>query len=120
MWCLFPETLGTPGPKPRPALVLQVFDDDAPEFWVQAVYGTSQKVNKLYRGEFLISNTNVAAFRLAGLSYPTKFDFKHRLDLPYNNEWFGVAPASTVQNPVLGTLHSSLVKAAASAFQVAT
>lgn len=53
VWCHFPDNIN-PRPKPRPALILVVFDDDAPEFTVQVAYGTSQRTTKLYRGEFAI------------------------------------------------------------------
>ena len=45
-----------PGPKPRPALILAVFDDDAPQFTVRVAYGvgTSQRTTTLHRGEFSI------------------------------------------------------------------
>jgi hypothetical protein len=119
VWCLFPAVLGTPGPKPRPALVVKVFDDKAPDFWIEVAYGTSQKTNKLYAGEFLIPNQNSAAFKLAGLSYPTKFNFNAQVKLPFNSTWFGVPPGGTTQTPILGTLHSSLHKAAAAAYKAA-
>lgn len=42
VWCHFPDSIN-PRPKPRPALILAVFDDDAPHFEVLRVaYGTSQ------------------------------------------------------------------------------
>lgn len=38
VWCHFPDKI-TPRPKPRPALILAVFDDDAPQFTVRVAYG---------------------------------------------------------------------------------
>ncbi|GBU14767.1 hypothetical protein AwPolaro_01450 [Polaromonas sp.] len=35
VWCYFPSA--SPRPKPRPALILTVYDDEAPEFVVQVV-----------------------------------------------------------------------------------
>lgn len=100
----------TPGRKPRPALVLTVFDDEAPEYRVRVVYGTSQKTDRLYAGEFRIADTDGDAYRLSGLSYTTKFNLKRSVELPYNDEWFGVPPgAPRGQLPRLGVLHPSLL-----------
>lgn len=45
-------------------------------------YGTSQKVDRLYHGEFTITPADGEAYALAGLSYPTKFNFARTLELP--------------------------------------
>lgn len=121
VWCHFPDHL-TPRPKPRPALILVVFDDDAPRFEVRVAYGTSQRTTTLYRGEFsILRNHNCAAYETAGLSYDTKFDLKQAIDLPYTTEWFSVPPAAPHgQTPKLGTLHPSLVRAVQAAFHAAT
>ena len=56
----------------------------------------------------------------AGLSHDTKFDLRQALDLPYTTEWFSVPPtAPQGQNPKLGTLHPSLVRAVQAAFGAA-
>jgi hypothetical protein len=112
VWCHFPDNL-SPHPKPRPALILVVFDDDAPQFHVQVAYGTSQRTTTLYRGEFsILRSRNSAAFEMAGISYDTKFDLKQAIDLPYTTEWFAVPPAAPCgQTPKLGTLHPSLMPA---------
>jgi hypothetical protein len=96
---------------------LTVYDDRAPEFGVQAAYGTSQKVTTLYAGEFAIARADGDAFRTAGLSYDTKFNLAWRLDLPFNDEYFDVPPgAPHGQQPKLGILHPSLIRRAAAAF----
>lgn len=117
VWCHFPQIPRMPGPKPCPALVCAVDDSNPDEVLVKVVYGTSQKTTRLYAGEFLITHTNKAAYALAGLSYDTKFDLNKMHLLPYNSEWFDVAPNSPVQTPVLGTLHSSLMKALNAAYR---
>ena len=91
------------------------------QFIVRVVYGTSQRTNTLYRGEFVIMrNKNPVAYEMAGLSYDTKFDFKQSLDLPYTTEWFSVPPvAAHGQSPKLGTLHPSLVRAVEAGFRAA-
>ena len=121
-WCRFPDTPALrPGPKPRPALILTVFDDEAPQFRVLAVYGTTQKVNQLYAAEFAITPADGAAFRLSGLSYPTKFNLAKAVELPYSTPWFDVPPAAPFgQSPQLGVLHPNLMRRAAAAWQAAT
>ena len=120
VWCHFPDDIH-PRPKPRPALILEVFDDDAPQFFVRVAYGTSHRTTSLRRGEFSIERSrNLAAFEAAGLSYETKFDLKQVLELPFSTEWFSVPPAAPHgQTPKLGTLHPSLVRAVQAAYQAA-
>ena len=121
VWCHFLENRGIePERKPRPALVVKVFDDDAPRYTVLIAYGTSgtsQKTGQLFAGEFLIAPLDRAAYKLAGLSYPTKFNFEQTVELPYNEEWFKVPPASPHgHTPKLGVLHPSLVRRASAAW----
>jgi hypothetical protein len=118
VWCHFPDGVH-PKAKPRPALVLTVFDDDAPQFEVRVAYGTSQKTTALYRGEFaILRDRHAAAFEAAGLSHDTKFDLGQALDLPYNTQWFAVpSSARHGHSPKLGTLHPSLVHTVQAAFR---
>ena len=117
VWCRFPELpRQSPGPKPRPALVLAVIErDDGVEITV--VYGTSQRVNKLSAGEFAITRLgHAAAYKAAGLSHDTKFDFKQTARVPWTDEFFAVPPgAPNGQRPLMGSLHASLIRAAAAA-----
>jgi hypothetical protein len=121
VWCHFPDNIH-PKPKPRPALVLVVFDDDAPHFTVRVAYGTSQRVTALRAGEFaILAAQHRAAYLAAGLSYGTKFNLKQALDLAFNTEWFSVPPAAPHgQTPKLGTLHPSMVRAVQAAFRAAS
>lgn len=120
VWCHFPDNIGSPKPKPRPALILDVYDDDAPEFHVRVAHGTSQRVTNLYAGEFAIMQFNKAAYLQAGLSYDTKFCLQQPLDLPFNSEWFSIPPAAPHGAiPKLGTLHPSFVSIAGRAYQAA-
>lgn len=118
VWCHFPDQIH-PRPKPRPALILAVFDDKAPLFDVRVAYGTSQRTTSLHRGEFaILRDRNAAAYAAAGLSYDTKFDLRQVLDLPYSSEWFSPPPAAPYgQTPKLGTLHPSLVRAVEAAYR---
>ena len=90
--------------------------------FVSVAYGTSQKTNSLYSGEFRISKSeHTAAYASAGLSYDTKFDLRNVLELPFNDAYFSVPPhAPQGQMPKLGTLHPSLVRIASTAFAVAS
>ena len=121
VWCHFPDHIN-PRPKPRPALILAVFDDHAPQFDVRVAYGTSQRTTASRRSEFAILQArHAAAYAAAGLSYDTKFNLGEVLDLPYTTEWFSVPPAAPYgQTPKLGTLHPSLVRAVEAAFRAAS
>lgn len=119
-WCHFPQVPGTPGPKPRPALVIAVDDSNPKAVYVRVAYGTSQKTSRLYAGEFLIAKqAHPDAYRLAGLSYDTKFDLNKIVQLPYNSLWFTTAPGTPVKTPYLGTLHASLMPALTAAYKAA-
>ena len=119
VWCRFPDAPELKSaPKPRPALLLTVFDDDAPQFRVLVAYGTSQKVNRLYAAEFPITPQDDAAFKLSGLSFPTKFNLLRSVELPYSTPWFDVPPAAPFGNsPQVGVLHPSLMRRATAAWR---
>lgn len=106
----------TPGPKPRPALVVRIGEMEGQPAAAVA-YGTSQRVNELHTGEFGITRADGDAFRAAGLSFETKFDLSNIVELPFSKEWFGVPPgAPHGQTPKLGLLHPTLMKRAAAAY----
>ncbi|NML24342.1 type II toxin-antitoxin system PemK/MazF family toxin [Zoogloea dura] len=113
LWCRFPEAVSTPGPKSRPALVVAV----APEYHsVTVAYGTSQKTTKIYPTEFLMDPKD-KGFPESGLFFRTKFDMKNRVKLPFNDEWFDVAPGGTPTSPPpkMGVMHPSYHRAAKAA-----
>ena len=120
VWCHFLDNIH-PKPKPRPALVVSTKEDNEGTIFVSVAYGTSQKTNHLYSGEFKIAKSaHPAAYASAGLSFDTKFDLRHILELPFNDTYFSVPPHSPHgQTPQLGTLHPSIVRIAASAFAAA-
>jgi len=117
VWCHFPDHIH-PKPKPRPGLILSVKLDEEGRVFVSVAYGTSQKTDRLYGGEFRVARSeHQAAYVSAGLSYDTKFNLKSVLELPFNDAYFSVPPhAPHGQSPKLGTLHPSMVKVAAAAF----
>lgn len=118
VWCHFPDSVH-PKPKPRPALVVSVKEDGEGRLFVRVAYGTSQKTNRLHRGEFLIAKgAYPAAYESAGLSFDTKFDLGNSVDVPFNDDYFSVPPgAPHGQVPKLGTLHPSMVRIAAAAYR---
>lgn len=116
-WCRFPDHVH-PRPKPRPGLIVSTQEDEDGRIFVSVAYGTSQKTNRLYSGEFRITRSeHPAAYASAGLSFDTKFDLRNVLELPFNDVYFSVPPhAPHGQIPRLGTLHPSMVRIAAAAF----
>jgi len=121
VWSYFPDELQKePAEKPRSALILSVYDDNAPEFGVLVAHGTSQRLKQLYAGEFSITAADGDAYKAAGLSYDTKFNLGRSVDLPFNDEYFAVPPAApNGQRPKLGVLHPALLKRAAAAWSAA-
>ena len=119
VWCHFPDNIH-PKPKPRPGLIVSTKEDDEGKIFVSVAYGTSQKTNRLFSGEFRITKIeHPVAYNSAGLSYDTKFDLKNTLELPFSEVYFSVPPnAPHGQIPKLGTLHLSMVRIAAAAFAV--
>jgi len=117
VWCHFPDNI-QPKPKARPGLIVATLEDDAGMIFVSVAYGTSQKTDRLYSGEFRITNgEHPAAYAAAGLSHDSRFDLSKVLDLPFNDAYFSVPPhAPHGQTPKLGTLHPSMVRIAAAAF----
>lgn len=117
LWANFPnvENLGKPGPKPRPALVLFISDEDHA---VEVAYGTSQRTDKIYPGEFVLDPSD-PGFSLSGLTTRTKFDLTRTVQLPFDSAWFTPAPGPYVSSPLpkMGTLHISYSQAANDAWE---
>lgn len=107
VWCHFPQEIGNPGPKARPALVTHVFDDDHA---VRIAYGTSQKTEKIYPGEFVLDPAD-AGFPTSGLAQRTKFDLNNSVELYFDSDWF--APDQSVYSslplPKMGRLDISYI-----------
>lgn len=83
---------------------------------VRVAYGTSRRVADLYPGEFVITPDDGEAFEASGLSYPTKFNLRGTVVLPYTLDWFSV-PAGLLfgGTPKLGFLHPALMERARAA-----
>lgn len=120
VWCHFPDNIH-PRPKPRPGLIVSTLIDAEGMVFVRVAFGTSQKTDRLYSGEFRITQReHAAAYASAGLSFDTKFNLRNVLELPFNDAYFSVPPrAPHGQIPRLGTLHPSMVRIAAAAFAAA-
>lgn len=104
LWCHFPlvETPGRPGPKPRPALVREIYVNSLRrQAILNVAFGTSQKTDRIYPGEFVIASGRGLAS--AGLLVPTKFDLSGTLLLPWAREFFTPAPWRNAIR--LGSLH---------------
>ena len=91
--CRFPQDkIRQPGPKERPALVIDVEEyelpDGATEIFVTVAYGTSEDVDNCHPGELKIESSDPHA----GLSLDTKFDIGNRVKLPFDDEWFAPLP----------------------------
>ncbi|TDB47420.1 type II toxin-antitoxin system PemK/MazF family toxin [Photorhabdus khanii] len=96
VWCRFPYEIGTPGPKPRLALVLKVFHD---EYAVLVVYGTTKKTDRVYPGEFLIG-PEIDGWEISGLLMETKFNLGASVAIPFDSDWFSVAPLIFKNTPL--------------------
>jgi len=103
--CRFPEgKVGIPGPKNRPALVVEVEEDpkDQSASIVRVAYGTSQDVEQRYPGEFTIRATDPKA----GLGRDTKFDLGNTMRLSFDSDWFTPSPNRRFgEHPKRGTLN---------------
>lgn len=110
VWCRFPESIGVPGPKPRPALVLATAQTGHA---VIVVYGTSQKTQNIYPTEFVLDPGD-PGFAVSGLSLRTKFDMAHQIRLSFDSDWFTAAPGLSANLPLpkMGVLHPGYVRMA--------
>lgn len=113
VWCAFPQIVGQPGPKKRPALVARVSPSTHE---ISVVYGTSQKTNKIYPTEFVLDPSD-PGFPSSGLSFRTKFDVAVQVQLPFDSDWFAAAHGPQVNSPLpkMGVLHASYMAAVTAA-----
>lgn len=109
VWCRFPHdaSLGEPGPKPRPAIVLNVaLDEESGEAEVQLIYGTTNLKMMKRRNDFFI--TNFAEMEACGLDKATRFDLDQIVWVPWAKEWFETL--SGYDSPVIGRLSAHGVR----------
>lgn len=107
--CRFPQDrIRQPGPKERPALVIEVEEFELPdqsiEVFVTVAYGTSVDVEHCHPGEIRINSTDPHA----GLGLDTKFDLGCRVKLPFDMDWFAPAPGKRFgAHPKRGKLNTA-------------
>lgn len=103
--CRFPQSkLAIPGPKDRPALVIEVEEDPDHKSAaiVRVAYGTSQGVEQRYPGELTVRATDAKA----GLDRDTKFDLGNTVRLRFDTDWFAGSPNRRFgQHPKRGILN---------------
>lgn len=91
VWTRFPESVGKPGPKCRPALVLAtgLNDKHKPPFAsLQVAYGTSKlKLDQPISKTHLIVQ-NIVALNQMRLPQATRFDLDHIIWLPWSSRFF--------------------------------
>lgn len=108
VWCKFPyhDSLGKPGPKPRPALVKNVarLPNNAGE--VQLIYGTTNVKSHQRPHDFTI--TNMSEMNACGLYKATRFDLDTISWIPWSAEWFEILPGYS--SPVIGRLTEHGIK----------
>ncbi|CFQ55832.1 Uncharacterised protein [Yersinia frederiksenii] len=109
VWSYFPHQEATEEgeeeptrPKPRPALVVGVAEDDGNPY-VIVVPGTTKKTEPehIYPSEMIIRKTD-DDYTYTGLSHDTKFKFEREIKLPYSDEYFAI-PRRKPSNPVAPT-----------------
>ena len=104
--CHFPQDkIRQPGPKERPALVIDVEEYELPdgssEIFVEVAYGTSEDVDNCHPGEIKIECSDPRT----GLNFDTKFDLGNRCKLPFDKEWFAPSPNKRLgEHPKRGVL----------------
>lgn len=111
VWTRFPhsETPHKPAIKPRPSLVLGVFElPDGSALLEVAPGSTNLKVD---RRPLDFRVTNYAEMQAAGLIKATRFDLGKAMDLPYTHTWFVPLTAANKTTPVLGSMSPSMVTA---------
>jgi hypothetical protein len=107
--CRFPlDKIPQPGPKERPALVIEVEEyqlpDGSTEVFVTVAYGTSEDVDNCHPGELKVES----AHRDAGLGLDTKFDLGNLVKLPFDTDWFAPSPNKRLgDHPKRGILNTA-------------
>jgi hypothetical protein len=96
--CWFPQDkFAAPGPKSRPALILDVDEFDVAgqlQADVTIAYGTSN-IAPARAGQFVLPCVHAAA----GLARDTKFDLTNQCALPFNSTWFCAPPGLAATAP---------------------
>lgn len=108
VWCRFPfdESLGEPGPKPRPALVRNAATRSNGTAEVEVVYGTTNLKLNTRKFDFVVSKAS--EMDACGLYRATRFDLDKLLWLPWTTKWFEILP--NYNSPIIGSLTEHGIK----------
>lgn len=87
-----------PGPKSRPALVRQAFQDQDGNAWVRVVYGTSKDPYLNSPTDFSV--LTIPEMNVCGLKQATRFRLDREVTLPWSREFFECIPDKPT--PILG------------------
>lgn len=100
VWSQFPniENPELPGPKARPALVRQAFQDQDGNAWVKVVYGTSKDPYRASVTDFSI--VTLTEMNMCGLKCATRFRLDREATLPWAREFFDCLPGKP--SPIIG------------------
>lgn len=111
VWTRFPEaeSIEQPGLKPRPSLVLGVYEEEDGGALLVIAPGTTRL--KLERRPFDFRVTNYAEMQACGLSFATRFDLDAIIPLPYTRDWFAPLTAAGKTTPVIGRLSDAMIMA---------
>jgi hypothetical protein len=110
LYCNFPYKPDANGNNYHPHYVIVTdigIHNDTNEIMLKVAYGTSKKIDKIYKNEILISEQQVKYFNNTGLSKSTKFDFANVLSLEYNITNFIIPTNSSKTTPKVGNLLDS-------------
>jgi hypothetical protein len=108
VWCRFPlhESLGEPGPFPRPALVRNSAIVEGGTGEVEVVYGTTNL--KLHSRPFDLTISKASEMDACGLYRATRFDLDNTIWLPWDTDWFEIR--SEYFSPTIGKLTDEGIK----------
>jgi len=108
VWSRFPDhhSIGEPGPKPRPAIVLNASTHDDGTGEVQLIYGTTNLKMHERRQDFFVANN--ADMDACGLYRATRFDLDQIAWIPWAEEWFSAV--RDYSSPIIGSLTGHKVK----------
>lgn len=107
VWCNFPlsESLGHPGPKPRPGLVFKArYVDNPPgdRFYVLVAYGTSVTKVGARPNDFMIGTASL--LDILRLPQATRFDLDRVLWLPWARPFFMARTEERYATPTISVL----------------
>jgi hypothetical protein len=106
VWCCFPEIENPkiPGPKARPGLVRQSFQDEEGNAWVRVIYGTSKDPYRSSPYDFNVAQ--LSEMDMCGLKQATRFQLDKQMRLPWSREYFACLTGKPT--PIIGHMSPHL------------